>query len=70
MQATNKIACPECGKEIELVEKDNNPLRLVGYCNCKGARRAVIETDAQPNQKQIAVDTPQSFRRNKGVKNE
>lgn len=43
----NKIACPVCGQEIELVPKRDNPERLVAFHACGGqGLRQVYETDA------------------------
>lgn len=47
MQPTSrKIACPVCGRMIDLVPKTDNPLRVEGYCgHGTGNVLPVIETD-------------------------
>ncbi len=48
MQTTNKkIACPQCGREIELVPKKDDPARVEGWCgHGTGNVQPVIETDS------------------------
>ena len=49
MQLTSDtVRCPECGAELELVPKPDDPTKVVAYHNCNGrGARAVIEKDAQ-----------------------
>lgn len=43
-----KIACPDCGSELELLPKPGNPKRLIATHNCFGrGSRQVYETDAR-----------------------
>ena len=44
--ATSKIKCPECGAEIPLAPKIEQPARLAAFHNCLGkGERQVYESD-------------------------
>lgn len=41
------VACPSCGREMELKPHPERPWRVVGFCECH-PQGAVVEMDAPP----------------------
>ena len=47
METSKKTKCPACGVEIDLLPKQDNPVRLVAFHACGGlGMRQVLEVDA------------------------
>lgn len=58
-QMVNKVKCPVCGKELELVPHKYKLGRVAAYCNCgRGRERAVVERPAPVENKAVPKPDP------------